>query len=1080
MSQTIDTLSLEIESNAASSVDGVRKLSRALTSLSKSISSVNGAGIGNVASNVNLMSSAFANVGNTSQKATSGTKKYANTLPILTSHTNRAVNSTKSLAYYFGKFYANMFLVIRGVKAFGSAISDTMGYMESFNFWDVAISSAASKTSEWEELGYNSVEAYATGMKQGLADFNEKMTGFKTNVETGDISVSGMSNLGINLTNLTTFQAEIISITSSLGLCTQVSNDTSKALSMLVGDMSSLKNIDIKTVMTNFQSGLIGQSRALYKYGIDITNATLQTYAYKYGIEKAVSEMTQAEKMQLRMLAILDQSKVAWGDLANTIEQPANGFRVLSNGVKNLAITIGKILMPVVSATLPYLNAMVRALQSFFTWMANILGIELDVKNTGTGTTDIFDNIEDSADDATDSVNKLRKSIRAFDELNVIDTSSGSSSGSSASGSGSVDLSSEINSALAEYEKAWEEAYLNMNDKTSQLAKNFENALAPVRKLVEDIKIGDWFAVGGDVSTIASGIFNFFSDAIEHVNWEQVGHNFGLFLSGINWKDVIKSGFRLTFDIGEAISDVWFESFNTAPIETAIITGLAAMKFTGSGKALAGLGAVLMEKLATYLGMTSINLTVPVTLSIVGIAFAYKVGEKMQEIEENIKKYGDKGRGMSGDGWIDNVALAQYDIQKSNNAITMSYADTGRKQKKFFKDWGSAIKASQKDSQNANNAITMSYADMGNNSKNIIKEFFENWGGDIQASQLDVQSTNHEINMSYADMSKKAKEKIKDFFNNWGGDIQASQTDIQKANNAITMSYTDMFTDTKKRFEDWKTNATATIEKFKTDSSAKFSEWKVNASTTIANWKSDAETQFSTWKANAVNLVENFKSTTGVKFSEWKTNSSNIIADWKSNAENRFVEFKASVLSIMQEWYNKIIPFFSFGKWNFNGVKDGLTTSFNNAIAAIKEVWNKFADWLNKKLTWTIDPVKVGGVELFKGTSIKLGKIPTFASGGITSADIFAANENGVPELVGTIGRKSAIASGTEVTGIADAVYSTASEQNALLRQQNELLREILAKPTLSNNDVFRATKSAYRQEASRLGAQGNPALVWG
>ena len=82
--------------------------------------------------------------------------------------------------------------------------------------------------------------------------------------------------------------------------------------------------------------------------------------------------------------------------------------------------------------------------------------------------------------------------------------------------------------------------------------------------------------------------------------------------------------------------------------------------------------------------------------------------------------------------------------------------------------------------------------------------------------------------------------------------------------------------------------------------------------------------------------------------------------------------------------------------------------------------------------------------------------------------------------MIGTIGRKSAIASGTEVTGIADAVYSTASEEMVLLRQQNELLREILAKPTLSNNDVFRATKSAYRQEASRLGAQGNPALVWG
>ena len=55
----------------------------------------------------------------------------------------------------------------------------------------------------------------------------------------------------------------------------------------------------------------------MYKYGIDITNATLATYAYNLGISKSVSEMTQMEKQQLRVLAILDQSKVSWGDLAN-------------------------------------------------------------------------------------------------------------------------------------------------------------------------------------------------------------------------------------------------------------------------------------------------------------------------------------------------------------------------------------------------------------------------------------------------------------------------------------------------------------------------------------------------------------------------------------------------------------------------------------------------------------------------------------------------------------------------------------------------------------------------------------------
>ena len=43
----------------------------------------------------------------------------------------------------------------------------------------------------------------------------------------------------------------------------------------------------------------------------------LERDAYNLGISKSVSEMTQMEKQQLRVLAILDQSKVSWGDLAN-------------------------------------------------------------------------------------------------------------------------------------------------------------------------------------------------------------------------------------------------------------------------------------------------------------------------------------------------------------------------------------------------------------------------------------------------------------------------------------------------------------------------------------------------------------------------------------------------------------------------------------------------------------------------------------------------------------------------------------------------------------------------------------------
>ena len=123
-------------------------------------------------------------------------------------------------------------------------------------------------------------------------------------------------------------------------------------------------------------------------------------------------------------------------------------------------------------------------------------------------------------------------------------------------------------------------------------------------------------------------------------------------------------------------------------------------------------------------------------------------------------------------------------------------------------------------------------------------------------------------------------------------------------------------------------------------------------------------------------------------------------------------------------------------------------------------------------MTWTIDPVKVGKKVLFEVTTISLGKIPTFANGGVTSADIFAANENGVPELIGTIGRKSAIASGTEVTGIANAVYNTAEEEIRLLREQNALLAQLLNKDTsvnIGDREIARANIRGKRSLGMQL-----------
>lgn len=531
-SASVDRLEIEIEAQATEAGKALDELVKRLERLGTAVDKVSGKNLSKFADGVKNINKSADGM----SQVSAGARKLSNSFNGLAMSANRGTKSFKSFAQTAGAFYANCFLLIRGIKKIGNAVNSAMDYIEAFNFFDVAISTAVEKGDGWAKAGYQNAQEYATAFKQGLGDLNEKMTGFSVNSDTGDVAPSSKANLGINITDLETFESEIVSVTGSLGLATQASYDTSKGLAMLAADMSSLHNIDLKTVMNNFQSGIIGQSRALYKYGIDITNATLATYAYKYGVSKSVSEMTQAEKMQLRMLAILDQSKEAWGDLANTINQPANQLRVFTSGVKNLAITIGKLLLPIVSAVLPYLNAMVKAMQRFFTWIASIAGIKLDAGNAGVATSDIFDSIGDGADDATDSVNdtnkaidKLKRNVFGYDELNKRNDNSDSSSKSGSGGSGdTIDLTNAINAALADYEKAWDEAYANMTDKATAMAD----------AIVDAFKRKDYKGIG---TYISNGI----TSALNAIPWEsiysvasQFGTGFAEFLNGLITPDL--------------------------------------------------------------------------------------------------------------------------------------------------------------------------------------------------------------------------------------------------------------------------------------------------------------------------------------------------------------------------------------------------------------------------------------------------------------------------------------------------------------------------------------------------------------
>lgn len=913
----------------------------------------------NVSENIIRMTNALAGLASTGAASGRAANSLGRNLNTYTASAKRATKSTFSLAAAFGKFYATYFLVIRGIKSLWKSIEGTTDYIEAFNYYTVAFNKVGKEWGkDFEQFGYDNAEDYAQSFGNRVNELLGKMSGLKVDVDGGLISESGMKNLGLNLQEITQYASQLASITNSLGQTGEVTTAISKSMTMLAGDISSLFNVDFSTVATNLQSGLIGQSRALYKYGIDITNATLQTYAYKYGIEKAVSEMSQAEKQQLRLLAILDQSKVSWGDLANTINSPSNMIRQFTNNVKEAGMVLGQLFIPVLQKVLPVINGVVIAIKRLLVSVANLLGIKIDFSSFGQGVSGYNEDLEDTAD-ALDKVGTSAKNaqsgIRAFDKLKVISTPKSSGSGSGAGGAG-IDLTKEIMDATAEYEKVWQEAFDKMQNTAMGWADKIEKLLEPVKKLFKDLFNGDFFEAGQDLSGIVTGIFNWMSDAIASVDWYQIGQNIGQFLAGIDWTAVFTSAGNFIETAIDAAIDLWKGSFDAAPIETTIITAIGLLKFTGVGDIIWG---KISDKLSAKVLGSSIGIVPTIAIAAVTWEIGFNVGKSLgKALFPEDAEYYDNFTWFGENGFFD--TLKNTDFTTLKTAWDDLYKDiTDNDLYRFLTGTMLLPKHSTLD-------------DFGDKIDWLIDK--------IKNTKVDMSDT---FGLSSALIN------IAPLVGNW-------------FNENVSPWFTK---------EKWQ-GMGQTIESSLSEKWTSFTTW----------WN---QTGFSSW---------------------WKKISEQFgLTKWNKLLENIQTAFRTAFKTAANV---AIAP--------LNLVISGIETMINNAI-----------DLINGLMSAARLIPKIGDAVPNNIQHISVGRIPTFEKGGYVPSryTMFMAGENGIPEIAGTVGGKTAVAGGVEITGIKDAINSTAQQEIALLRQNNQLLQGILEKEFGITTDQIGIAARQYGQE---------------
>lgn len=1086
----------------------------------------------NVSSNIIQMTQALGNLSNRSGGAISGLNTSISSLSGsflgFKTSTGKALIGLKSFTRQILSsmgIYLGLYGAIRGIK---NAIDISSALTEVQNVVDVTFGDMSKKVNEFAQDSIRQFGMSELTLKQTASRFQamgtamgidssliKKANEFLNKQTDGYIGLSdSMADVSLNLTKLTADMASLYDVDQDV-----VSQDLA---AIFTGQTRPLRDYGLDLTQATLKEWAMKQGLDSDIESMSQAEKTMLRYQYVLAnTQTAQGDFARTADSWANQIRILKQSFEQLGSVIGG---------ALINAFKPFVKALNSVLLVVIS----FVTKVTNALGAIFGWKYEDSGAGL--ADNFSDAAESADDVADSTGQAAKNIDKMNKGIRQFDELKLITTNDGSEkkgsggSGGGASGGASGGKLVKTDTIFKNYESdiknlkqlgkyisdALSKAMESINwDKIYSKARNFGKGLADflnglinprlfgnVGKTIAGalntaiyatLSFGQTFDWSNFGKSLAEGINKFFKTfdfkaLAEDINtWVQgVYKTIKTMIENIKWSDVWKG-------VKDFLSNIDIETVE-------ILLGAFALKLAGkllTGKLLKEtIGKLIGAKFTAAFGQTAVksllSYAIPISLAVVVATLSFTVGKDsikkdannlekayekggfLQYLQESFKQllnpfewinaYGggvlshdtvmDKlgiGNGMNVDEFVKNLPKKEDyksldDFQKALNEFNDNMPNKLNVPDSFdLKAWIDEWK-----NINGLDDVDLRADVVLPNLQEKISEFKDNvkewWGLNVELPVRNKLTTTLEDVSSWW-------EDVKEY---WGEKKLSIQTEIGEIKGKIEEKWNEALTYIQENIFPWFTKKKwmEVGNGIKEGLSAKwdeFSDWWQN--TGIYNWWENHVKPWFTkkrWDEQGDGMKKGLSEKWG-EFSNWWSTSG--IGSW---------------------WTNHVEPYFTKDNWTFSGISDGLKQAFDNAVAGIKQVWNNFATWLNSKLSFSWDSVNIGGKEIIQAGNINLGKIPTFAAGGFPKQySMFMAGENGVPEILGTVGGKTAVAGGQEITGIRDAVYSTSQQEIALLKQQNQLLQGILEKEFgVTQDQIGRSARKYAREYFNRTGRE--------
>ena len=475
LTDVVQPLTLLGKSNLGSVLNQLKKLPEVMTELSKVDMSAFKKKIDDLTASLKPLADEMQKVANGFSAFPAKIQQFIATSPKVSAGNN---TSSKSFANLAAKATAFIYTMKRGTRVVASWIAESNAYTENMNLFTVSMGQYAKEA--WE---------YANSVSEAM---------------------------GIDVSDWARNQGVFMTLGKGFGVVEDRAYTMSQQLTQLGYDLSSFYNVSVEEAMQKLKSGFAGELEPLRNLGYDLSQAKLEAIRLSLGIDKAVSSMTQAEKAELRYYAIMTQVTDVHGDMARTLKDPANQIRVLQAQFRMAARSIGNLFIPALNAILPVATAVAKVIRFVADVIAKLVGAVIPevgennpLKNLGGSAGEASKEI----DGATGSAKKLRKTLLGIDELNVMPDASSSGGGGGSVGSGSgfefelptmddwlnTELGEKIN-GIVEKMKEW----LGINEEIDSWADFFYTRLGNILSIIGII--GSAFAVWKISTSVITGI----------------------------------------------------------------------------------------------------------------------------------------------------------------------------------------------------------------------------------------------------------------------------------------------------------------------------------------------------------------------------------------------------------------------------------------------------------------------------------------------------------------------------------------------------------------------------------------------